>query len=49
VTTALGFISGIAFIVLTKKALDQMGDLKIGMDANIACIHVLIHVENERF
>jgi hypothetical protein len=38
VTTALGFVSGIAFIVLTKKALDQMGDLKIGIYMYYFCI-----------
>jgi hypothetical protein len=40
VTTALGFVSGIAFIVLTKKALDQMGELKIG---NIY-MYIYIHI-----
>ena len=38
VTTTIGFLSGIGFIVLTKKILDQFGDLKIG---SLCIIHSL--------
>ena len=38
-TTAVGFLSGIGFIVITKKVLDQFGHLKIGKDISSPLVY----------
>ena len=38
-TTAVGFLSGIGFIVVTKKVLDQFGHLKIGKDISSPLVY----------